>query len=156
MDWASSVSFDDRFNELLALIDALHGQGRQVSLVGASAGASTALLCLAERSGRVVGVATLCGQIETKEALAGKIAAANPRFHASLVRWDAKMTEFSGPQRQRVLTLRPKRDAIVPRAQEVLAGAVNYDMPIAGHMLGIGFGILCEGRRITKFFTSRR
>lgn len=154
MDWASSASFETRFNELLTLIDRLHRDGRKVSLVGASAGASIVLLGLAERSAQVTGVATLCGQIATKEALAGPVTAANPRFKAALERWDGREPTLSASELQRVLTLRPKRDAVVPRSQEVLVGAVNHDMPIAGHMVGIGFGILCEGRRIAKFFAS--
>lgn len=154
MDWASVGSFETRFNELMALIDRLHDQGREVSLVGASAGASTVLLGLVEQSEKITGVATLCGQIATKEAVAGPVAAANPRFKAALKRWDEHKAVLSDSQRRRILTLRPTRDAVVPRSEEVLAGAVNHDMPIAGHMLGIGFGILFEGRRIAKFFAS--
>lgn len=151
INWAHKGPFDDRFNELLDLIDALYDKGVSVALVGASAGASVAILGLIERPDKIIGVATICGQLLGTKALHGPAAKANPRFRQALARMQDGTDSLSDEIRQRILTLRPKADAIVPPEEATLPGGVDYRMPISGHLLGIGFGILFEGRRIAQF-----
>lgn len=155
MDWKSTRSFDDRFDELLELIDRLHAEGREVSLVGASAGAATVLLALRERSKVLQGIVTICGQIGGTAALHGGAAQQNPRFGTSFAALREMVPTMSSELRGRVLTLRPRHDRIVPVREAMLDGATNYQMPISGHMAGIGFGLLIEGYRIARFLKSR-
>jgi pimeloyl-ACP methyl ester carboxylesterase len=151
IDWASDQPFDERFSELLGLIDRFHAEGAAVALVGASAGASAVILGLIERPDKVIGVATICGQLLGTKALYGPAAMANPRFKYALARMQDRTDSLSDEARRRILTLRPKVDAIVAPEEATFPGGVNYRMPISGHLLGIGFGILFEGRRIAKF-----
>lgn len=153
VDWASRGPFDKRFQELLGEIDRWHERGVQVSLIGVSAGASTALLGLQARPSKVVGVVTICGQITVENALRGPAARVNPRFLQSLERRAATSRELSPELRRRVLTLRPRSDAIVPLEEQLLSGAQRYEMPVDGHLLGIGFAIGCEAGRATRFLT---
>lgn len=154
MDWRSPQSFSERFDELVQLIDSLHTQGRQVALVGASAGAATVLLGLMARPDTLMGTVTICGQIGGTAALRGPVAATNPRFGDSLALFQNTASSMSPELRGRVLTLRPRQDNIVPPDEAVLHGATNYQMPLSGHMAGIGFGLLFEGYRIARFLKS--
>lgn len=151
VDWANKQPFEDRFNDLLELIDKLQNKGVSVSLIGASAGASTAILGLIERPDKITGVVTICGQIYAADALRGPAAAANPRFEQSLMRMDTGIELLTPETRHRILTLRPRADAIVPPDEATIFGATNYQMPVSGHLVGIGFAIWFEGYRITRF-----
>lgn len=154
VDWISDHPFDERFDDLLALIDMLYGQGKRVSIVGASAGASTALLAFLARSNKLVGAVTICGQIGGTAALHGPAAVRNPRFRRSLALMQRSIAQLPLEARQRVLTLRPRADRIVPPQEAMLAGATNHEMPVSGHMAGIGFGLLFEARRIARLLKS--
>ena len=154
IDWISDQPFEERFDELLGLIDDLHGKGKKVSLIGASAGAATVLLGLMARAEKLQGTAIICGQIGGTAALHGPAAATNPRFRHSLAAMQRNIATLAPAARGRVLTLRPRADRIVPPNEAVLPGATNYEMPVAGHMAGIGFGLLFEGYRIARFLKS--
>lgn len=154
MDWKSADSYDERFDELLALIDTLHAQGRDVSLVGASAAASSVLLAVMARPDALTGVVTICGQIGGTASLRGPVAATHPRFKRSVALFQTTLFDMNPSLRRRVMTLRPRQDRIVPPHEAVLAGATNYQMPLSGHMAGIGFGLLFEGYRIARFLKS--
>lgn len=151
VDWISDQPFEKRFDELLRMIDELHGKGSKVSLIGASAGAATVLLALMARSEKLQGAAIICGQIGGTAALHGPAAATNPRFRHSLAAMQRGIATLTPAVRQRVLTLRPRADRIVPPSEATLPGATNYEMPVSGHMAGIGFGLLFEGYRIARF-----
>lgn len=151
MDWRSSQPFSERFDELLENIDTLHAQGVEVSLVGASAGAATVLLAFLARPDKLTGVVTVCGQIGGTAALHGPVAATNPRFHSSLALLQENIARLTESERGRVMTLRPRVDRIVPPHEAVLPGAVNYEMSVSGHMVGIGSGLLLEAPRIARF-----
>ena len=151
MDWRSSRPFAERFDELLGRIDELHARGVEVSLIGASAGAATVLLALLARPGKLTGVATICGQIGGTAALHGPAAATNPRFRHSLASMQESVARLSEAERRKVITLRPRADRIVPPREAMLPGAANHEMPVSGHMAGIGFGLLFEAPRIARF-----
>lgn len=154
MDWKSPQPFTERFDELLAIIDDIQAKGGEVALVGASAGAASVLLGLTARPDALMGVATICGQIEGAAALRGPVAAVNPRFRYSLSALQGAIPTMTPELRGHVLTLRPRQDQIVSPYEAVLSGATNYEMPTSGHMVGIGFGLLFEGHRIARFLKS--
>ena len=151
VDWISDRPFEERFDELLALIDESDARGERVSIVGASAGASTVLLAMLARPNKLTGAVTICGQIGGTAALHGPAAARNPRFRHSLHVMQQDIARLSPIERQRVMTLRPRADRIVPPTEAVLPGATNHEMPVSGHMVGIGFGLLFEAHRIARF-----
>jgi pimeloyl-ACP methyl ester carboxylesterase len=151
IDWISDQPFEERFDELLALVDELHERGESISIVGASAAASTVLLAFLARPDKLTGAVTICGQIGGAAALHGPAAMRNPRFRRSLALMQRDIARLSPTERARVMTLRPRADRIVPPNEAVLPGATNYEMPVSGHMAGIGFGLLFEARRIARF-----
>lgn len=151
VEWTSDGSFVDRFDELLQLIDNLHADGHRVSLVGASAGASTAISAYLERRNEVTGVVSICGQLRGTKEVLNPALDINPRFKDSLKRMQKNLDSLQGGDGERILTLRPYLDAIVPPDQATLKEAVNRRMPVVGHLWGIGFAIVSEGWRISRF-----
>ena len=154
--WASEASgFDDRLEQLLGRIDELAEAGHSVVLVGASAGASTALAAYATRKGTVCCMVSICGQLRGIKKVPDPALDPNPRFRVSLEAMEKSLTTLSSDDRQRILTLRPRVDAVVQPDEAVLDGASNVQMPVVGHLFGIGFGIIGEAQRITRFIKSR-
>lgn len=150
--WSSEVGlFDDRLNALLERIDELNKAGDKVALVGASAGASTAVTALAKRKDSVLAVVSICGQLRGITKVPEAALSVNPRFAASLQAMEKSLKTLSTAERQRILTLRPCVDAIVQPDEARLDGAVNEQMPIVGHLAGIGFAIVAKGRLIARF-----
>lgn len=154
MDWQSTESYRGRFDELLSLVTELRAQGREVAIVGASAAASSVLLALMEQPDALLGVVTICGQIDGAALLNRPVSVTNPRFGHSIALLKGSLDAMTPDLRRRVLTLRPWIDGIVPPRQATLSGATNHQMPVVGHMAGIGFGLLFEGYRISRFLKS--
>lgn len=150
--WTSNTKFSARLKELLERIDKLKENGYKVVLVGASAGASTALTAYARRKNTVQCVVSICGQLEPK--VPSPALDVNPRLRQSLDALGRSLEHLSSADRGRVLTLRPKIDVVVQPKEAVLKGAKNILMPIVGHLAGIAFGIVFEGRRIARFMRS--
>lgn len=152
--WANEAeSFDNRLKALLERIDELAKTGSEVVLVGASAGASTALAAFAKRKETVCAMISICGQLRGIKKVPDPALDINPRFRASLEAMEKSLTTLSSDDRQRILTLRPRVDAVVQPDEAVLDGAVNVQMPVVGHLFGIGFAIVGKGRRIARFVT---
>lgn len=150
--WASEASgFDDRLQQLLERIDEMTAAGHSVVLVGASAGASTALAAYATRKGTVRCMVCICGQLRGIKKVPDPALDPNPRFRASLEAMEKSVTTLLSEDRQRILTLRPRVDAVVQPDEAVLDGAVNVQMPVVGHLFGIGFAIAARGWHIARF-----
>lgn len=152
--WTNDAElFDDRFETLLKRIDELTRAGSQVVLVGASAGASTALAAFAKRKDSVLSMVSICGQLQGVERVPDAALDINPRFEASLKMMEKGFKTLSKTERQRILTFRPRVDAVVLPEDAELDGAMNIQMPVAGHLFGIGFAIAARGRQIARFVT---
>lgn len=151
VEWTNDSPFTDRFDQLLQLIDDLQADGQRVSLVGASAGASTAISAYVERRNEVTGVVSICGQLRGTNEVLDPALDINPRFRDSLQRMQRNLDHLRDDDGARILTLRPYLDAVVPPDQATLRRAVNKRMSAVGHLFGIGFAIVSEGWRISRF-----
>jgi len=151
--WTSNEKFSIRLKELLERIDELTEEGYKVVLVGASAGASTALTAYVRRKNTVRCMVSICGQLEPK--VPSPALDVNPRFGQSLDALERSLEHLTGADRHRILTLRPRVDAVVQPEEAVLKGAKNVQMPVVGHLVGIAFGIVFESRRVARFIKQR-
>lgn len=150
--WSSDAdTFDERLGKLLRRIDELAKQGSEVVLVGASAGASTAVAAFAQRKDVVRCMVTICGQLRGIKMVPDPALDINPRFRSSLEAMEAQVKHLTASDRKRILTLRPRIDAVVRPEEASFPGGTNIYMPVVGHLLGISFAIACEGRRIARF-----
>lgn len=151
MGWSDEKeTFDERFEELLQKIDT-RAESEKVVVVGASAGASAAISAYAKRNKKVEGIVSICGELRGSKDVPSLAFHANPQFKASLELMEQIIPSLTAVDRKRILTLRPRLDTVVQPDEAWLDGAVNEQMPVWGHLFGIGYAIACKGRRIARF-----
>lgn len=151
MRWADGKPFGPKLEQLLETIETLHRQGKTVSLVAASAGASAALNAYAARPELVHGLACICGKIDNPGNIHPSTYSRNPAFAGSISQLAASLEALGAAERARILSLHPIADPVVPVADTKLPGAISGRMPVYGHSFGIAYGLLFGSRRIMRF-----
>jgi hypothetical protein len=151
MKWASGEPFQVTFDRLLRLIDRLHQEGKAVGMVGASAGASVALLAYAARPQAVIGVGCICGKIAHPETVSPTTVARNPAFGTAMERLPATVAGLTESQRQAIISLKPLRDHVVSPQDTLIEGARSATLPVVGHLAGIAYGLTLGSGRIIRF-----
>lgn len=128
---------DPKLERVIAKIDGLARQGHRVSLIGQSAGGSLALNAFAARKDTVVGLINLTGRLHIAGTPALEVATRhNPAFAKSVEQAEVIVQTLSQLDRQRIMTIRPYIDYIVPATSVSVDGATNLVSPIWGHTLG--------------------
>jgi pimeloyl-ACP methyl ester carboxylesterase len=133
MLWAKDVQFAPKLQRLLDRIDELHQQGKEVALVGSSAGASAALVAFAQRQDVIKGVVCLCGKINNPDTIGPAVYAENPAFQLSMREVQKALPLLNDEARQRIMSIHPKQDNTVPIADTIIPGAIEAIIPTAGH-----------------------
>lgn len=151
MKWTSDSSIEPRFRELSSYIDRLKEQGYEVSLMGASAGASAAVNMFAQRPDDIEAAISVCGQLRGADKVVNQALDLNPRFEESLKIMNKNLKKLSGDERQRILTLRTLIDAVVPPSHSTLKGANNQRLWVFGHLFGIGWVLVARAERVSRF-----
>lgn len=142
MHWNDKEGFAPKLDGLLAFIDQLSKDGDPVSLVGASAGASAALVAYAARAETVAGVICICGKISHPETVEAWRFRENPAFQESLAQLQQALPGLPAENRSRIMSLRPLYDGVVPTADTNIAGASERVMPFVGHAASIGLALV--------------
>ncbi|HSX45670.1 MAG TPA: hypothetical protein VLG27_01535, partial [Candidatus Saccharimonadia bacterium] len=70
MRWGDRKPWEPKFKAVLKRIDEVLAEGKDVGLVGASAGASVAINAFAARKKRIVGVVLIAGKVNRPNAIA--------------------------------------------------------------------------------------
>lgn len=143
--------FAPKLGRLLDLIDTLAKADNTVSLVGASAGASVALIAYAARPETVAGVVCICGKINHPETVSQWRFRENPTFQESLAHLQQLLPTISPNQRSRILCLHPFHDGVVPVADTVIPGATERLIPMVGHAVSIGCALMFSAPRMMRF-----
>jgi pimeloyl-ACP methyl ester carboxylesterase len=138
MNWADDVAWPVKFGKLLARIDALASEGKQVGLVGASAGASVCINALAARPDKIVGVVSIAGKINHPETIGQKYRTANPSFIDSAYAASKALKDLRPEQRRRILSIYSVMDGLLMRRDSRVPGARNRLTLIMGHPFVIG------------------
>lgn len=149
--WATQdETFQAKLERLLQLIDKLHSQGHEVSLISASAGASLALVAFSERKTTVHRTVTICGKLQNPQAVGEEYFVISPAFRQSLERFQVAQMAFSPEDRARIITVQPKSDNIIPLPDMLIAGAILVKIPTHGHLLSIIAAITIYAHRIVR------
>lgn len=155
MRWEVDEPFDVKLRRLLRLIDRLHDAGRDVGLVGASAGASVVLTAFAARPEAVGHVACICGKIQNGDTVSPYTYRRNPSFRTAMDGLPDILSGLAIERRSKILSLTPQADPAVPPADTKLEGARCESMPIAGHAFGIAYGLIFKRHRIIRWLRQR-
>ncbi len=153
MNWMDGEAFEPKINRLLALVDKLDGEGKRVSLIAASAGASAALNAYALRQDKINGVVSICGKLSGRgiASVHPGLYQRNPAFHESMQRLTASEAQLDYDARQRILSMHPIFDESVPVSETKLPGTIPRRMPVTGHFFGIAYGLTAGSLAALRF-----
>ncbi len=139
--WADSVSFSQKLERLLELIDDNIEQGNVVSLIGASAGASMVVAAYARRKEAVSGVAFICGKLHNPQTVGASYYLQNPAFREAMSTLNDNLAQLTKVERARIMSIHPLFDETVVITDTVITGAKKAVFPTLFHVPTIGLGI---------------
>jgi len=151
--WRSvTPSLADKQQALLDKIDARFAEGNQISLVGTSAGARAAINALAARRDKIHKVVSVCGRIKTGPYLDKLTPFEQKELSVrALKECEQNLTTLTSQDKQKILTIRPLYDEVVPTDTVPIPGATNIVIPSIMHSLTIAAALVFYRKRIMEF-----
>lgn len=148
--WADSEPFDKKLSRITNLIDSLHKQHQNVSLVGISAGASAALNAYEQRKNKVNKVVYICGKFNNPQAVNPRFYIENPAFRESLAAAQGNLKKLTHIDKAKMLSVRPLYDGLVPVGDTKIPGVEEKIILTAGHIPSILAALIFYSRAISK------
>jgi hypothetical protein len=149
--WADKEPWESKLKRLLARIDDLRAQGKQVGLVGASAGASALINAYAARKDQLVGAVCIAGKINRPEIIGKRYRAENPAFITSAYNCKEALKTIEPAYRQRILSRYAVFDGVVYRKDSHVPGVHNRVSPTIGHIPTIALQITIGAPSFLRF-----
>lgn len=149
--WAGEEAWEPKFKRLLAEIDRYKAAGHEVSLVGASAGASAVLNAYAERPASIKSLIYICAKINAPETVSKKTYAKNPAFKTSLELLQKNLKKLKAEDKSRMLSLYSPADNTVPYLATVIEGVEERKLPALRHGRAIIFALTFGAKEMTGF-----
>lgn len=152
MKWADKEPFAPKFARLLHLIDELHEQGKDISIVGTSAGATAAIHAFAARKEVVRGIVVICGKINRPETIGKAYRRKNPAFGeaADKVQFSLDTLDFK-TDRSRIYARYAIFDELIPTADSKVTGARNQTVLGIGHAVTIATQLVFGAPSFLRF-----
>lgn len=154
-NWSDRQPLASKLSALLELIDGYLGTGYRVSLVGESAGASLAVVAYAARQESIHRVVCLCGKLQNAPTISSGTYSRNPAFAESMAALPGCLASLSTERRQRIRSIHPLADTIVPIGDTIIPGAQEYTIPTRGHATSIILGCIVFNYAIIGFLKRR-
>lgn len=148
----------DKQNSLLQRIDALTKDGRKIYLIGISAGGSAVLNAFMARRLVVSGVVNVCGRLREGVGVhptLKKAARTSEIFAQSVKSCERELSSLTNSDLEKILTIRPIYDEIVPTSTVGIEGATNIIIPSFFHGVGIRCSMIFLRNKIINFLISR-
>jgi pimeloyl-ACP methyl ester carboxylesterase len=149
--WAGQEAWGVKFKRLLAEIDRYKAEGHEVSLIGASAGASAVLNAYAERRDSIKGLIYICAKINAPETVSEKTYAENPAFKTSLELLQRNLKKLTAKDKAKMLSLYSPSDNTVPYPATVINGVEERRLPALHHGRAIMFALTFGAKGMTGF-----
>lgn len=153
--WAVKEPWETKFERLLNRIDALRAEGKNVGLVGISAGASAAINAFAARQAEVVGVVLIAGKVNRPEAIDTYHNEANPAFVESANACQGALAKLDANARRRILSRYGLYDGRVAVADSVIPGAHNRRVLASAHAFIIASQTIFGAPSFIRFLKRR-
>jgi pimeloyl-ACP methyl ester carboxylesterase len=152
MNWGDDVVWAEKFEHLLDRIDALAADGKNVALVGASAGAAAVVNAYAARQHKIVGVVCICGKINNPDSIGNRYRRNYPSFVVAAYKTAEALAKLDDKARRRILCRYALFDNVVTnRADSRIPGARNRFSPTILHSLTIAFQITFGAPSFLRF-----
>lgn len=153
--WAGSEAWKPKFQKLLAKIDKYANQGHQVSLVGASAGASAVLNAYMARADKIAGLVYICAKINGPETVGEKVYRENPAFKTSLYELQGNLARLTAADKRKMLSLYSPADKTLPHAATVVPDVMERQLPRLGHGKAILYSLSFGAGTTIRFLKSQ-
>lgn len=158
MAWEKGKKLGPKLDKLTQKIDTLARSGN-VSLIGASAGASAVINAFSKRKKKVYKVINICGRLREGTHVFPPLALAalsSAAFKESVLRSERILPTFTKQERKRILTIRPLFDEIVPGSTVPIPGVLNRRIIAIGHTISIALAITFFAKHILSFLVLKR
>jgi len=139
----------------VAQIDRRVGEGRTVSLVASSAGASLALHAFAKRKSTIHAVVLLAPALGKADSVAPGIFAINPTFKISMEQLPATLNALTAYDCAKILSVKPRSDRVVPLSDMDIKGAAYLQLPTRGHLWTIVAALTIYSPGLVRFIKSK-
>ncbi len=151
MNWISIETYQKKLGRLEECIDLERKQGREVVLVGVSAGGPMAILGLSEFTSKVLGAISVNGLLAlTAEDKKHKVYTKTSWFKAAHA-VERLASRLSEKQRARILTIGPIKDDMIDLARQQIKGTRHVTISVRGHMPGVIMALLVHPLKIRRF-----
>jgi hypothetical protein len=151
MLWKDDQPWKVKFDRLLARVDTLHAEGKQVGLVGVSAGASAVINAYAARKDKIVGCVLIAGKVNHPESIGDFYRRHDPSFVESAYACAQALETLSADDRKRVQSRYALIDGRVARRDSRIQGARNVLVPAIGHTVAIAQQITMNAPFVLRF-----
>ncbi len=152
--WSDAEPFEAKLERIIKLIDKLHGQGRPVSLLGISAGASAALNAYTARPDKIDKVVFVCGKFHNPKPVNPRYFLKNPAFKVSLELADQNLPKLTAADKAKILSIHPVYDELIRVSDMIIPGAHNKTILSAGHIPSIFLGLTIYSSIAARFIKS--
>ena len=146
--------FQPKLNSTLKLVDSLTNKNSKISIVGNSAGSSFALNLFGERKKQISHVVINCGRVRDGDwpwFTFDQATESSLSFKESVLRAQKLEKTFTNNDRQKILTLRPLFDEVVPPFTVPIPGAKNLITLSIEHSLSIALNMTLFKKQIIDF-----
>lgn len=140
-NWADEKSFSEKLNRLTDMIDSLNAKGQNVSLIGASAGASMVIAANTYRSKKVSGIVFICGKLRRPEAVGELYYTENPSFRDAMKQLNTNVAKLNDRERAKIMSIAPLFDETVAKKDTYICGVKNVVVPTLFHVPSIALCI---------------
>ncbi len=148
MPWAGSEDYQPKLQRLLDQIDGYIAKGHQVSLVGASAGASAVLNAYVERKDKITGVNYICAKINGPETVSDKLYAKNPAFRASIYNLQDNLKKLTPADKVKMHSFYSPGDGYVPYEATTVPGVEESKLRSLRHGRAIVYSLTFGARQL--------
>jgi hypothetical protein len=154
--WAGKEPWQPKLKKLLAEIDRYKAEGHEVSLIGASAGASAVINAYIERPESIKNVIYICAKINAPQTVGRKTYEENPAFKTSLELLQKNLKKLKPEDKKKMLSLYSPADQTVPYLATVIEGVEEQKLPSLRHGRAIMYCLTIGAGRMLRTIKKQR
>lgn len=151
MKWYLNESWIEKLDRLVRLIEQRKSEGKSVTVIGESAGASAVMTLMTTRPELVDGAILLCGKFTHPDRVAKSLYHRNPAFFSAMTQSDDGTHRLTEKVRSKILNVHPLFDPVVPVKETKVTGIQDTFMPTIGHATSIIFALTVWSWRLVSF-----
>ncbi len=150
-DWHNNEPYQEKLKRIHQEIQRLREQGREVALVGVSAGATLATIAFARDDKKVIGLVTVCGFLRPAPGDEKKTELIHKSWYKAALASEKAIAGLTKAQKQQIICLTPVRDKVIRPELAFIPGAKRLKLWSNGHLQSIFVGLVGYRNAIVHF-----